>query len=163
MHSLHFGFYFVRSTVLASTLIAVSSLPSFAIPQSALTSSQVGNSTATQVIAPYQSPPQLLVIQRPQPYTPSFTQGAGVTIAQTAANRLPRSLETGYASTAQLPRRIGGGGTASLPQLAFVPQGVQNVGGEILAPVRSSIQTYQVQTDQGFLEQTTQNVISFSL
>ncbi|MEP0916461.1 hypothetical protein NC981_06500 [Leptolyngbya sp. DQ-M1] len=163
MHSLHFGFDWIRSTVLASTLIAVSSLPSFAIPQSSLTSSQVGNSTATQVIAPYQAPPQLLVIQRPPQYTSSFTQGAGVTIAQTAAHGLPRSLEIGYALTAQLPRRIGGGGTDSLPQLVFVPQGVQNTGGEILAPVRSSIQTYQVQTDQGFLEQTTQNVINFSL
>lgn len=158
------GSQFVRSLILASGLMAVTSLPSFAMPQSSFASAQSGNSTASQVIVPYgQSSRQLFVIQRP---TSPITPTAPLRIGRVGADGLPTSLEINYALGKQTATNVGGGGTANrtLPQFAFVPQGAPNgVGGELNAPIRSNpIQTYSIQSDQGFLDQTTMNVINFS-
>lgn len=151
------GSHFVRSTIFVSAMLAMSSLPSVAAPVFSAST----NPTVFQDDVVYgQVPRQLVVIQKPASTNTAVI--APLTIGRIGATGLPSSIAINYSSK---PLAVGGGGTTtrSLPQFAFVPQGSQNQGGEINAPVQSSrFETHVIQSDQGFLDQSTQTQIRFS-
>ncbi|BAU09906.1 hypothetical protein LEP3755_03820 [Leptolyngbya sp. NIES-3755] len=151
------GSRFVRSTIFISAVLAVSSLPSVAAP----VFSESTNPTVSQDDIVYgQVPRQLVVSQKPAATNTAVL--APLTIGRIGSNGLPNSIAINYSSK---PLSVGGGGTPTrtLPQFAFIPQNSLNQGGEINAPVRSSrFETHVIQSDQGFLDESTQTQVRFS-
>lgn len=151
------GSRLVRSTIFVSAMLAVSSLPSVAAP---VFSESTSPTVFQDDIVYGQVPRQLVVSQKPADTNTAIV--APLTIGRISSNGLPSSIAINYSSK---PLSVGGGGATarSFPQFAFAPQTSQGQGGDLNAPAQSSpFETHVIQSDQGFLDQSTQTQIRFS-